>query len=660
MNKFKNKFILIGITLFSTNIFSQSAQEFDKIKKEYDRLGKTKIKSIDAAGAEDASIDKRINSKEIILTKYGKELMISDSLSKLSKFFGYDFFSKRDTIKFWENLPTPVNYFLGPGDQLVVSLWGETQLRKTYNISREGTIYDDKVGLLNISGKNIRDAKKYLTNQFSKVYSTLRGTKPSSFMDVSLGELQSINVNFVGELQYPGVHVLHPFSNIITGLIQAGGIDTTASLRKIQIKRINQKPINIDLYNYLLNGDIPNNIQLRDQDIVIVPVRKNTISIDSSVVRPGIYESIKGENLLQLIEYAGGFLPTASTKISLSRIKPISLRVKNEPITENYYITYNELNKVFAQNGDKIIVQSLFKELRYVEIIGQVKRPGKYHYNKGMNIKNLIDLSGGLNDDTFTTSIYKEQSELVRRNPNNRYENVITINLNEVINNGPDAKIELQNLDRYVVHANLNFFERDNIFIEGEVNVPGAYPLISDNETLESIIYRSGNLTSKALKDGISIYRNEKYYSNYVIDDIEKKEVLNKRIRVAWKNKQVIMMPGDSVVVKESTKTINVIGEVYNPGIIEFQEGKNLSFYINSAGGITVNGDKKNIIVIYANGLVSPDRLLWSPRINDGSTIVVNKKEMISPFNLTEFVSNWTSLVTTIITAALLTQQLQN
>ena len=277
MNKFKNKFILIGITLFSTNIFSQSAQEFDKIKKEYDRLGKSKIKSIDAAGAEDASIDKRINSKEIILTKYGKELMISDSLSKLSKFFGYDFFSKRDTIKFWENLPTPVNYFLGPGDQLVVSLWGETQLRKTYNISREGTIYDDKVGLLNISGKNIRDAKKYLTNQFSKVYSTLRGTKPSSFMDVSLGELQSINVNFVGELQYPGVHVLHPFSNIITGLIQAGGIDTTASLRKIQIKRINQKPINIDLYNYLLNGDIPNNIQLRDQDIVIVPVCKNTI-----------------------------------------------------------------------------------------------------------------------------------------------------------------------------------------------------------------------------------------------------------------------------------------------------------------------------------------------------------------------------------------------
>ena len=168
-----------------------------------------------------------------------------------TRYFGYDYFTRRDTVAFWENLPTPANYLLGPGDELIISLWGETQLRETYTISREGKIYDEKVGLLNIAGKTIEVAKEYLENQFGRVYATLKGNNPTTYMDVSLGQLRSINVNFVGEVNYPGVYPVHPFSTLITGLIQAGGIDTTGSLRKIQIKREGVLKTEVDLYDYL-------------------------------------------------------------------------------------------------------------------------------------------------------------------------------------------------------------------------------------------------------------------------------------------------------------------------------------------------------------------------------------------------------------------------
>ena len=134
-----------------------------------------------------------------------------------------------------ENLPIPSNYILGPGDELVISLWGQTQLRESYTISREGKIYDEKVGLLNLNGRTIEQARAYLKNQFGRVYSTLNGKNPSAYIDVSLGDLRSINVNFVGNLNYPGIYPIHPFSTVITGLIQAGGIDTLGSLRNIEI-----------------------------------------------------------------------------------------------------------------------------------------------------------------------------------------------------------------------------------------------------------------------------------------------------------------------------------------------------------------------------------------------------------------------------------------
>jgi len=653
-------YILFSVLVLPVLSSAQSTQELQRLKANYTK-GQREMQP--PMGV-DVSIDPTTGlPRQAQVTPY-QPIEIADEMEESGlEHFGYDFFTRRDTVAFWENLPTPANYLLGPGDELVISLWGETQLRETYTISRDGKIYDEQVGLMNITGKSISEARQYLKDQYGRIYATLNEKKATTFMDVSLGGLRSINVNFVGQVKYPGVYPIHPFSTVITGLIQAGGVDTTGSLRAIQIKRDGSIKETVDLYNYFINGEISFNIQLRDQDIVVIPVRKSTVEVDSAVVNQGIYEGIEGESVYDLIQYAGGLTPNAADKIGLSRIKPMNER-SSEGIYEGHYINIENAKLIPIQNGDRISVRHIFTENELVEIIGQVKVPGVYHYYNGITLKALLALGGGFEDSTFWKSVYHDQAEIIRRDPDSRYENVIKVNLADIYNGDGDKDIPLQNLDRVVIHANLNYFEKDNIYISGEVNIPGAYPLVSDNETLQSVINRAGSLTSKALKNGISIYRDKKYFEVtpaqpvLLSDGTDGTDGTDGKVRVAWQNESITLMPGDSVVVKESTGTVNVSGQVYNTGLIEYREGKPLRYYINSAGGVTERGNRKSIIVIYANGVVSPKEWYSNPKIEDGATIIVNEKQLSDPFNPTEFASTMASFLSSIVTIIVLSKQL--
>ena len=663
------QFVYFGIYfLINTLLSAQSIQDLQKLKSEYEKFQKDKG-SIQLPNTDIQEVDPVTGlPSRVQIAPYSpppdEENLNDDRL----KHYGYDFFIARDSLAFWENLPAHANYLLGPGDELIVSLWGETQLRETYVISRDGKIYDEKVGLLILSGKTIDEAKKYLKSQFGRVYATLNGPSQSSYIDISLGELRSINVNFVGQVKYPGVFPVHPFSTVITGLIQAGGVDTTGSLREIKIKR-NGKLLNtIDLYDYFLEGSISTNIQLRDQDVVVIPPRLSTIIIDSAVVNPGIYESINGETVFDLIRAAGGPTYDASENIGIKKILPKNEREDGQ-IYKSHYVDLNATKLIPSHNGDHITVRHLFFELKQVEIIGQVKVPGIYNYYDGMTLIELLELGGGFEDPSFWKTVYHNQAEIIRRDPDSRYEKVININLNEIYEGSNNKDIQLQNLDRVIIHANLNYFEKENISITGEVNIPGAYPLIRDNETLQSILNRAGGYTTKALQNGIAIYRNQKYFdikssedrlmrkSQTVSPETDKKTNESK-VRVAWQNESITLMPGDSIVVKESTGTVNVSGEIYNPGFIEFRRGRSIRHYINAAGGITEMGNNKSIIVVYANGVVRPKRWYSSPSVEDGATIIVNEKPQEEPFDITQFATNWTSIISSMITAIVLSKQL--
>ena len=675
-------YILIFALSFSF-LKSQTPQDLIKLKSEYEGFQK-KQNTNQSTGNAPIEADQSSLPKEAIIVPY-KITSLQDSLNyEKSKYFGYNFFIKRDTVNFWENLPAPANYVLGPGDELVISLWGETQMRTKYTISRDGSIYDDKVGILNLMGKSLKDAQFYLKTQFSRVYSTLEGTNASTFIDITLDKLRTINVNFVGELEFPGIYPVHPFSTVITGLIQAGGVDTSGSLRSIQLKRDGKLVAELDLYDYLLKGNLSQNMQLRDQDIVIVPTRVYTVKLDSAIVRPAIYEGLKGETVKNLIDYAGGLRPEASTVIELERILPFGKRNSTTLNSENYYINYNQAQEVKIQNGDILTFHNIFKSPQKVEILGQVKRPGIYSFYEGMKLKELVELSGGFADSTFLKSVYSSRGELVRRNPKAKYESVIEVNILELMNNIGKENLALQNFDRFLVHENPNYLQQKPVQILGEVNIPGSYPLIEDNESLQRILDRAGGLTSKALENGISIYRDKKYYeltNNILIQEpvidpnndnfqkqieqnqlsVEKKIELNSSVvRVAWQNKKIALMPGDSIIVKEKTMTVNISGEIYNPGLIEFRKGKSLNYYINSAGGITNFGNRNNIIVVYANGIVVPKKWYKSPVIEDGATIIINKKPYEEPFNMTQFATNWTSIISSVITTIILSRQLSS
>tara|TARA_B100001250_G_C19817496_1_gene799581 strand:- start:16582 stop:18624 length:2043 start_codon:yes stop_codon:yes gene_type:complete len=673
------KAIFVGLLSFVIIdlLKSQSIQELQKMKEEYERLKNNSNLPLPPGQLDSQNLNNIGTPNEANLLRYFEvQSNVEDSVDAGLKHFGYDFFSKRDTVSFWENLPTPKDYLLGPGDELVISLWGETQMRQTYVVDREGNIYDDKVGLVSMVGKSIYDGEKLLKEKFSSIFSTLRSNNPTSYLNLSLGKLRSINVSFVGEVNYPGVYPVHPFSTLITGLIQAGGIDTLGSLREIIIKRSNKdKTIKFDFYDYLLNGNIANKIQLRDQDIILVRPRLSTISIDSAVVRPGIYEFVNGENINQLINYAGGLKPDASSMISLDRIQPINKRNKTISPTESYYIDYNSSKKIIAQNGDYLTVRYINNSKQKVEIIGRGKTPNSFHYYDKMTLYDLISISGILEDLSFLNSIHLDRAVIVRKDPSTRYEKIINVNLKEIRNDLDKAKdFNLKNLDRFILNENSNFIEKDFVNIYGEAMIPGSYPLIKDKENLKSVLTRAGGLTDKALSNGISIFRQKKYFnvisnenkgieSNYQnIEEInnpnESQNINTDRIRVAWQNEEIILMPGDSVVVRQKTGTINIFGEVYNPGLLEYETNKPLRYYVNAAGGITNQGDEKDIIVIYANGVVNPKKWYSSPKIEDGCTIIVNPKANQVPFNITQFATNWTSILSSLITAVILSQQI--
>ncbi len=645
------------------------------MKSQYERMNRGQSQSIINAemGAEDQGT--AIQPKKATVSSYAINAI--DSLDYVSKFFGYNFFTRRDSVAFWENLPTPLNYLLGPGDELIVSLWGETQLRKKYIISRDGKIYDNKVGVLNLMGKTIEEAQEHINSKFERVYSTLGGSKPTTYLDISLGQLRSINVNFVGEVKFPGVYPVHPFSNIITGLIQAGGVDTTGSLRTIFLKRGTEIK-KIDLYNYLIKGDIPKGIQLRDQDVIVIPPRLTTVTIDSAVVRPGIYESLPDETIFDLINYAGGLQPYSSKTIGIRRIVSPDSSDKINSYIKNFYVDYQETKERIVKNGDIITILSIFESDYEVEIIGQVKKPGVYYFFEGMTLLDLIDLGGGFKDTSYFESVYKGKGELIRMNSKKIYDEIISIDLNGFNQKNDFKNIKLKNFDRFVVHSNIHANKRKNINISGEINIPGYYVLKEDNETLQSLINRAGGITDNALESGVSIFRDKNYFESPPKDkkleglllEEEKsepsvikqgvEEFTKNKIKLAWQDLDIILMPGDSIVVRPKVGAVYVAGEVYNPGLVGYQKNKSVRFYLNSAGGINNYGNRNNVVIVYPNGITVPWRRWKFNRVTDGSTIVVYQKADMTPFNITAFTSNLSSVLTSIVTIVLLSEQLKN
>ena len=598
----KNLIYVCGIIFLSSNALSQNLQEIQKLQEEYKKVldrqalqKPTEISDAEKTAKSTALPDRLIYSRneiESLLVNTEKLLQrlkfFEDSTQKMP-YIGYEFFTKRDTIPFWQNLPISKNYILGPGDEVIISLWGESNSYNIEIINRDGQVFIEKIGILYLGGKTIEDAKKYIVSKFSRVYSTLLGNSPKSFIDLTLGELKSINVHFVGFVNIPGVHMVHPFSNVISGLIQSGGVNTKGSLRKIKIIRNNETIASTDIYNYLINGRPAKDFRLMDQDIVYVPPRKSTIPITGRILKPGYYEMLEDENLDDLINFAGGKDRRSSRSIFVYR---------NNPSNKNgYMLDASEASSFFISQGDSIHLPLEPTLENFVIIQGQIKNPGQYPYNDKISIKKLLNATMSFDDKDFAKTMDLSKILIFRKNPANKKPVQILTNINE--------DIFLKNGDHITIPRN-NFFQSiESIIITGEINTPGSYP-VNNITTLEDIIKLSGGYTDLALQDGVEIFRDS--------------------LKIAWEKEKFILRDGDSLNVVKKSGLVLVDGEVNVPGYVSFIKNDSAKKYIKRAGGFTAFAEKKNIYIIYPNGISMPISTWPSPKVKEGSTIVVKQR----------------------------------
>ncbi len=637
----------IFITFFSLFCFeSISAQTYEELKKmqdEYKRaLDRQSLKkSTDISNAEEkASIDATLPDM-LLYSKRDVESLISntkkllerievleDSVEKMP-FIGYDLFSTRDTIPFWQNLPVPQNYILGPGDQIIITLWGEIDLVKEIIVNRDGEFYVENIGIINVAGRSIAESKKYIQSRYSKVYSTLRGENPKSYLDISLGKLKSINVHFVGYVNVPGVHMIHPFSNIVMGLNQAGGINERGSLRYLEIIRNNKIIKQLDLYDYLFKGVSLNDIRLLDQDIILVKPRYSTIPVNGSIIRPGYYEIRADETLDDLIIATGGINRSSNQNIYV-------FRNTNSPSEGDYILDFNEISDFKIINGDSVYVPKISISNKFVQISGQVKNAGKYPFEKDMTLKDVLSITSSSKNNEFLRTVNLNNIRIYRKNPDDKLP--ISINLTNY-----DENYKILNGDHINFSPSNKFDSIVSVIVTGEVEKPGLIA-INSNTSLADVIKLSGGITQDALLGGIEIFRDS--------------------LKIAWEDNNFVIAESDSINFLRKTGLVKVEGEVNSPGYISYNKGYNLKKYINKAGGYTAFAEDKNIIIVYPNGIAMPNKRFKSPKVLEGSTIIVNQRSLYgyigenNNINFSTITSQASSFATSILSLILIMNQL--
>ena len=547
-------------------------------------------------------------------------------------YFGYNYF--KSDINFFDNIPTPADFKLGAGDEIILSLWGETNLRERFVINKEGLIYYKNIGFINLSNKTVKEAESHLVNELSKIYSTLKDSENPTSLMIELGKLKSLNIYFSGEIAKPGVQLVHPFSDIFVALIQAGGVNIEGSLRKIQLIRDNKIIAFVDFYNFFSSGvNDFSNLRLIDGDIIHIPAIENRVEIEGAVLRPGFYELLQSEELNNLIDYAAGLTPKASSYITIDTVKPISERKSQDDIISSLNIDITK-DKVSLNNGDLVIAREVGESSSKIEIFGRVKVPGEYSATN-MSLKNILDIAGGFDDPIFRKTI-RDDIVILRKDENQFYSKEFIVKYNDA--DSFPLKID----DKVFVYENINYRNSFTYRIEGEVNKPGTYPL-KKGITLQEAINLAGGFTE------LSTFENIVVTQEFSGIDLEGKEtsvienVANASLNFELSQNTVInILPFENVV--------SVEGNVYNPGLVAYEKGMTMTSAIIQAGGYKPYSLKKRAYVKRANGEIDKANIFRgrTKRLLPGDTVVIPENPNPSDFDLTTFVADLSSTLANI------------
>ena len=527
------------------------------------------------------------NDKEYMQFQNEMDYIIPDSTMMLKrllaereknrkKVFGRDIFNNKElSFEPNMNIATPQNYRLGPGDAVIIDIYGASQKTIQSTVSPDGEVTIEGYGPVNVSGLTVAQANARLRN-------TLGSRYRSSRVKLTVGQTKTIMVNVMGEVKAPGTYTLSAFATVFHALYMAGGTNDLGTLRNIKVYRNNRLVTVVDIYDYILNGKLTGNVRLSDNDVIVVGPYDCLVTIAGKVKRPMIYEMKKNESVNSLLKYSGGFAGDAYKK---------SVRVNRK--TGREYAVYNveefDFSSFRVDDGDSISVDSILpRYANTVEVKGAVFRPGMYNLGEQVNsVRTLVEHAEGMTEDAFTNRA------VMHRMKKDRTLEVIAVDIAGIMD-GKVADIPLKENDVLFIPTRQEKIVERTLTIRGEVQYPGVYQY-ADNETLEDFVLQAGGLTDKASTVNVMVSRR-------VMDSkaLRPDSVIAKTYTLSLKDGFVIdgtpgfkLMPFDEVMIRQSPayveqQNVSITGEVMFAGLYTLdRRNARLSELFKKAGGAT-------------------------------------------------------------------------
>lgn len=550
-------------------------EQAERVKKQYEQQMGTDAANMQGTELNEARLREETQDETTALTD---NQPTTEELAQEDQVFGRNIFNTRNlTFEPNNNMATPPNYQLGPGDEVIIDIWGASQTSIRQTITPDGTINMQELGPIYLSGMTVEEANRFLKNKLGTVFSN-----ENNQIRVTLGNTRTIQINIMGEVVQPGTYALSAFSTVFHALYRAGGVNDIGSLRNVQLVRNGKKIAAVDVYDFIMQGKIKDDIRLQEGDVIIVPAYDMLVKMSGNVKRPMRFEMKKDETLAALIKYAGGFNADAYSK---------SVRMVRQNGMEYEVKTVDEMDYSVCQlrDGDVVTVGAILNRFtNKVEIKGAVYRPDIYALDGKVNtVRALIEKAQGLMDDAFTNRA------VLQRQRDDLTSEIVSVDVKALMN-GTIPDIPLRKNDILYIPSIHDLQDLGSVTIYGEVTKPDEYPY-ADNMTLEDLIIQAGGLKEAASTVRVDVSRRIKDTKS-----VNSTDSIGQMFSFALKDGFVIdgqpgfvLQPYDQVFVRRSPgyqtqQNVSIQGEVIFGGTYTLtSKAERLSDLVKKAGGVT-------------------------------------------------------------------------
>ena len=588
--------ILLGLALaaaVSVPVGAQTAEELETVRKVARQMGYSESDINSVLGSAPISTTSSLNPEPTMATTGGantpeptiialEQLVSPPATTSADPIYGHDYFISAGvgTITSY-NAPAPSSYVLGPGDEVVVDIWGATTSNVVATIQNDGCITIGDLGPVCLAGMSLSRAESSLKAQLTRIYAGLADDRGDTFVRLSVGKMKGVVINVSGEVVTPGAYTLPALASLPSAIYMAGGVTETGSVRNITLYRKGKKVGTFDLYEYLFDGKMNQNLRLQDGDVIHVEPYGSIARISGSVMRPMRYEFREGETVADLVRYSGGFTTGAQkNEVHISRQGVKSNR--------DFDIESARFASFTLEDGDAVSVRTYRStNENSVTVTGPVKYPGTYAISSDIrDVASLVKAAGGLIEGAFTG--YGQ----INRIDKDRQPTFVTFDLAEVL--AGKKSIALQREDNVVIYHTDDFIANQSVRISGAVNAPGIYSFHT-GMTASELISAAGGLSAGA------------YLARAVIShESQNGEPVTAPFNVSDAGSVILMRNDDvriySIGELKPTSTVSISGEVNAPGSYAFREGMTLRNLVELAMGFTDGVDMTNVQIVSRGG----------------------------------------------------------